>query len=130
MKHVTRRALARVAVGATTAAAAPAPAQTQKPAAANNYIGPLTGVDRGIEDRHFDPVEYSRSQYDAAPKRLAFKAHTRAQAEAWQKKLYAKLTELVGGFPADRSPLRPVRLETRDFPAYRREKSHSTTVPA
>ena len=32
------------------------------------------------------------------------------------------MTELVGGFPAERQPLRPVTLETRAFPGYRREK--------
>jgi hypothetical protein len=79
-------------------------------------------VDHGTENRHFDPVAYSRGQYDATPKRLAFRARTRSQAETWQKKLHAKLTELVGGFPAERVPLRPVTLETREFPAYRREK--------
>ncbi len=45
-----------------------------------------------------------------------------AQAEAWQKRLRTKLTELVGGFPATRVPLRPAILETRSFPGYRREK--------
>ena len=38
------------------------------------------------------------------------------------RQLRAKLTELLGGFPAERTPLRPTLLETRSFPAYRREK--------
>lgn len=33
-----------------------------------------------------------------------------------------KITELLGGFPAQRAPLQPRTLEVRDFPAYRREK--------
>ena len=37
-------------------------------------------------------------------------------------RLRAKLTELIGGFPSAREPLRPVTLETRTFPGYRREK--------
>jgi dienelactone hydrolase len=32
------------------------------------------------------------------------------------------LTELVGGFPASRAPLRPAVLDTRSFPGYTREK--------
>ena len=53
---------------------------------------------------------------------MTFSAQNRKQAEAWQKRLRAKLTELVGGFPAQRAALQPRTLETRDFPAYRREK--------
>ncbi|HXJ43817.1 MAG TPA: alpha/beta hydrolase family protein [Bryobacteraceae bacterium] len=123
MQDLTRRDITKVAIGAmAAAAAAPSPAQSQEPAKSGDYIGPLTGVSHGTEDRHFDPVAYSRMQYEAAPKRLAFQARTRSQAEAWQKSLHARLTELVGGFPAERTPLRPVILETRQFPTYRREK--------
>jgi dienelactone hydrolase len=93
-------------------------AQTAKP---STYIGPLTGVETGIEGRGFDPVAYTRSLYDAAPRRLRFAAKTRTQATAWQGKLRSRLIELLGGFP-DRSPLNPVTIETRAFPAYRREK--------
>ena len=32
------------------------------------------------------------------------------------------MTDLVGGFPSERGPLRPATLETRTFPGYRREK--------
>ena len=75
-----------------------------------------------MEDRRFDPVVYTLDLYAAAPRRLAFQARTRAQAVAWQKTLRTKLTELVGGFPAERQPLRPVTIEARTFPGYRREK--------
>ena len=57
-----------------------------------------------------------------APRRLRFQARTRGEAEKWQQQLRVKLTELVGGFPSQRQPLRPVVLETRAFPGYRREK--------
>ena len=33
-----------------------------------------------------------------------------------------RLTELQGGFPAERSPLKAETLEVREFPKYRREK--------
>lgn len=108
MKSLSRRDLARL----TAAAAMPQSA----------YIGPLTGVSQGLEGRKFDPVAYTLEAYAAAPRRLRFQAQTRKQAEAWQKKLRAKLIELLGGFPATPAPLRPAVLETRDFPAYRREK--------
>jgi len=93
----------------------------QEPAAAT-YIGPLTGVTRGLDDRRFDPVEYARNLYEAAPRTLRFRARTRGEAEEWQKTLRAKLAELVGGFPAKRQALNPITLETREFPGYTREK--------
>ena len=79
-------------------------------------------MEKGLDDRRFDPVAYTLDLYAAAPRRLRFQARTRSEAEAWQKQLRSKLTELVGGFPAERRPLRPITLETRTFPGYRREK--------
>ncbi len=91
-------------------------------AASSGYIGPLTGITKGLEDRRFDPVAYARDRYAQAARRLRFQARTRTEAEDWQKTLRAKLTELVGGFPSQRKPLRPITLDTRTFPGYRREK--------
>ncbi len=119
MHKVSRRELARLAAGLTAARALPLSAQAP---AGTSYTGPLTGVEKGIEGRRFDPVAYTRDLYAQAPRRLRFQARTRGQAEAWQKQLRAKVTELVGGFPAARPPLAPVTLETRAFPGYRREK--------
>jgi dienelactone hydrolase len=79
-------------------------------------------VATGLDDRRFDPVAYTRDLYASAPRRLRFQARTRSEGEAWQKALRSKLTELVGGFPTQREPLRPATLETRSFPGYRREK--------
>jgi hypothetical protein len=98
-------------------------------ASRSSYIGPLTGVEKGIEGRKFDPVAYSRDLFAAAPMKLRFTAKTRTQAEAWQKQLRAKVTELLGGFPAARVPLRPVVLETRTYPGYRREKVVFDSAP-
>jgi dienelactone hydrolase len=67
-------------------------------------------------------VAFARDLYAAAPRRLRFQARTRAEADAWQRELGAKLTELIGGFPVDRSPLRPQIIDVRSFPGYRREK--------
>ena len=94
-------------------------AQTPVP---SPYVGPLTGVTKDLEGRRFDPVAYTHDLYAAAPRRLRFQARTRNEAEDWQKTLRSKLTELVGGFPTGRVPLRPITLETRTFPGYTREK--------
>ena len=53
---------------------------------------------------------------------MTFRAKTRKEAEAWQKRLKSKVVELIGGFPADRPAIRAQSLETREFPTYRREK--------
>ena len=113
MKKLSRRELGHMAIALTSTCALPVDAQ--------EYIGPLTGV-TGLEDRRFDPVAYTRDRYSTAPRRLRFAARTKLDAEAWQKTLRAKLSELIGGFPATRAPLRPVTLETRAFAGYRREK--------
>ena len=147
MRKVSRRELARMvaalgtmstmstvstalAASAASARAVPLNAQTPTPfdsaqGGPSSYIGPLTGITKGLDDRRFDPVAYTLDRYTAAPRRLRFQARTRRQAEAWQKTLRAKLTELIGGLPiiaSGRQPLRPVTLETRAFPGYRREK--------
>ena len=119
MQKISRRDLARLAAGAAAARSAPLAAQAQPQ---TSYIGPLTGVTSGIEGRGFDPVVFGRELIAAAPRRLRFQARTRDDAEAWQQTLRAKVTELVGGFPSERTPLRPAVLETRSFPGYRREK--------
>lgn len=85
------------------------------------YVGPLTGV-TPLPDRHFDPVAYALDRFADAPRKLRFQARTRAAAEAWQKTLRAKLVDLVGGFPTERTPLQAFTIETRTFPGYRREK--------
>jgi dienelactone hydrolase len=119
METMSRRDLGLLAAGLVTARTLPLRAQAP---VRSSYIGPLTGIETGLDDRRFDPVVYTHALFDAAPRRLRFQARTRAEAEAWQKTLRAKVTELIGGFPAERSPLRPAVLETRSFPGYRREK--------
>lgn len=119
MKKLSRREVGRLLAGVAATRAVLTRAQSATP---SGYIGPLTGVENGIDDRHFDPVAFTRDLYEEAPRRLRFQASTRADADAWQRTLRAKLTELLGGFPAQRTALRPVTLETRVFPGYRREK--------
>jgi dienelactone hydrolase len=119
VKKLSRRELARLAAGMTAAGAVRVDAQTSAP---SPYIGPLTGVGQGLDGRRFDPVASTLDLIDAAPRRLRFQARTRSEAEQWQKVLQSKVTELIGGFPAAHQPLRPIVLETRTFPGYRREK--------
>ena len=119
MRKMSRRELGQMAAAAMTTAHLPLAAQPPSP---TEYIGPLTGIATGLEDRGFDPVAYANDRYRAAPRRLRFQARTQRQAEDWQQALRAKLTELLGGFPTARPPLRPATLDTRVFPGYRREK--------
>ena len=119
MKKVSRRELARLLAALPAVQALPLGAQAPP---SSGYIGPLTGITTGVADRGFDPVVFTRDLYAAAPRRLRFQARARAEAEKWQQQLKEKLTELIGGFPSQRRPLRPVVLETRTFAGYRREK--------
>ena len=119
MKTVSRRELARLLAALPAVHALPLGAQAPKP---SGYIGPLTGITTGLDERGFDPVAFTRDLYAAAPRRLRFQARTRGQAEAWQQQLRTKVSDLIGAFPSQRQPLRPVVLETRAFPGYRREK--------
>ena len=119
MAKLSRRELGRLAGGLAAARAVTLRAQgASRPA----YNGPLTGVTTDLRDRRFDPVAWRRGLYEAAPRQLRFRAGDRGDAEAWQKALRAKLTELVGGFPTARTPLRAITLETRPFAGYVHEK--------
>ena len=119
MSKMSRRELARMLAALPALGAVPLEGQVPAPP---GYIGPLTGITKGLDDRRFDPVPFTRDLYAAAPRRLRFQARTRGQAEEWQQQLRARLIDLVGVFPPERQPLRPVTLETRAFPGYRREK--------
>jgi dienelactone hydrolase len=112
---MTRRQLGRLAAGAALLQKSPA-------RAASNYTGALDGFESKVEAASFDPVLYTRELYKSARLEMTFKATTHKQAEAWQKRLRVKLTELLGGFPKTRIELEPQTLETREFPRYRREK--------
>jgi Abhydrolase family len=116
---LSRRELIRLVGGVAAAQTVRPEAQAPIP---STYIGPLTGVTKGLDDRRFDPVAIVQDLYGTAPRTLRFRARSRSEAEEWQKALRAKLTELVGRFPATREPLNPVTLEKRTFTGYTREK--------
>src|SRR5260370_22464885 len=94
---MTRRDLARLATGAAMASQA-------RIRAAEKYTGALNGSEPKVNLDNFDPVLFSQPLYESAPLRLTFRAQTQKQAEAWQKKLHAKLVELLGPFPVS-SPI-------------------------
>jgi dienelactone hydrolase len=119
---MTRRQLARLAAGAALLQKGPA-------FAAPKYTGALDGLEDKVDGARFDPVLYTRKLYESAALEMTFRATNRKQAEAWQKRLRAKVTELVGGFPTTRAPLAAETLEVREFPGYRREKFVFTSRP-
>src|ERR1700733_11999992 len=104
---MTRRELGKLAAAGSAVFLPAAHAQ-------NKYGGPLEGFEDKVDGAAFDPVLYTLKLYESAPLRLTFRAQSRKQAEAWQKRLHAKLTELAGEFPAQRTALQPQTLETRD----------------
>jgi dienelactone hydrolase len=116
---LTRRQLG---LAGLAAAAAPSPA----PAA---YAGALDGSEGKVDPQAFDPLAWARGRYENAPLRMTFRATKRNEAEAWQKELRAKVTELIGGFPTGKPDLAPQTLEVRDFPTYRREKVVFQSLP-
>lgn len=127
-RKVSRRELAAAAGALALAAkvkAAPPPPQ----APASKYSGALQGLESKVRPEALDPVAYTLDRHKTAPLKMTFKAASRPGAEAWQKSFRAKLTELVGGFPAERTPLHPVSLETVDCGDYTREKFVIETKP-
>lgn len=110
---ITRR---RLALTALAPSAMKMTAQQTEPP----YTGSLEKFGKQVDQSEFDSLVYSRRRYDEMPRKLRFSATSKKAAEAWQKKVRAKVTELVGGFP-ERTPLKPRVLETRQFPGYTRE---------
>ncbi|MFN0102689.1 MAG: alpha/beta hydrolase family protein [Bryobacteraceae bacterium] len=110
-------------------AAAALSAAAAAPAAETAYTGALDGFESKVSMPAFDPVGWTMERHSRAPLALTYKPGNKRATEAWQKKLRAKVQELVGGFPKDKTPLQPVTLEVRDFPTYRREKFVIQTQP-
>ena len=60
-------------------------------------------------------------RYDQAPRRLAFRAGTPAEALAWQAELRAAFARLLGEWPAERCDLDPHLIERVEEESYTRE---------
>lgn len=112
---MTRRDLAKIA---TIAAASPMGAQNAKTV----NKGALDGFEKKVSISEFDSLVLTLRDYQSAKLALSFRAESKKDAAAWQTKLRAKVTELVGGFDYPRVPLAPQVLETRDYPTYTRSK--------
>ena len=93
-----------------------------KAAALTPLIAGLETAAADMPKTDLDPVRWTLDSYQSAPLRLTFKATNKTQTEIWQRRLRAKLIELLGGFPDERGPLNSEPIETRDFSGYRREK--------
>jgi dienelactone hydrolase len=113
---MTRRELALVG-GALIAGRKKGRAQ-----AAAKYRSALDGMESKVSMGNFDPIAYTLKLHDEAPLAMTFRAKSRREAEAWQKKLRPKIVELMGGMPKEKGPLNAQTLEVREFPGYRREK--------
>jgi len=113
---MTRRDLGKVAL---TGAAM---SQTAPVRAAAKYAGALDGFESKVDLNAFDPVRYTLNRHASAPLGMTFRARNRREAEQWQRRLRTKITELLGGFPAERAPLSPLTLEVLELASYRREK--------
>ena len=112
-----------------TLAAAAAGALSGQNKTEPDYKGALEAHETRIKASEFDPVAWTRDRWNSAPLQLSFKAKNRADAEAWQRELRAKLVELVGGFPERGSAPHAELLESREFPSYRRDKMIMQTRP-
>lgn len=117
MARISRRELGIAALASRAASAAD-----------KTYASALDGFESKVDLSAFDPVVWTRERWKSAPLKLTFRATSAKEAAAWQKKLRPKIEELVGGFP-DRAPLKPITLEVREFPKYRREKVVFETRP-
>ena len=82
-----------------------------------------------LDEKTLDPVLWTRTRWESAPLRMTFRASSRREAEAWQKKLRPKITELLGGFPSARGPLNAGTVEVKEFPGYKRERFVFTSRP-
>ena len=122
---ITRRQAGLTALGM--------PALAQRAASGQQgavYTGALDGLEGKVDRKDFDPVAWTLQRYQEAPRRLKFQATSAKQALVWQKKLRAKLTELLGGIPSGKgAPLDARIVETREFPGYLREKFLFTSRP-
>ena len=113
---MTRRQLGKLAAGTAMMQ------QARLNAAEGSYAGPLDTFEAKVDLQSFDPVVFSQKLYESAPLKMTFRARGLKEAEAWQRQLRAKLTELVGGFPPKADAPKAQTLEIREFPEYRREK--------
>jgi dienelactone hydrolase len=84
------------------------------------YQGPLSDYD--VRERQFDTLQFSLAAYEQFKPSMSFAARHAREAKVWQKRVRAKVSELLGGFPSSRAALQATVLEKKEFPQYTREK--------
>ena len=124
-KKMTRRDLALTAALFAQAGGAKGAAADE----GHKYTGPLDGFETKVRMEAFDPVAWTVDRHKTAPMKMTFNATNKRHAESWQKAFRSKVTELVGGFPKNHTPLGPQTLDVADFPDYRRERFIIETRP-
>ena len=85
--------------------------------------------------RNYSIKKYLDRVYNNINPQYQFKAETKYDWQIWKGNLKAKLTELLGSFPQDKCPLKPVILERIEEDGYWREKvvfesQEGVSVPA
>ena len=106
--------------GAAAAAAFPTARALAELPDAPNPAPPAAPL--SLADRQLDSREFCLSVYASITPSLAFSATTADEARAWQRVARARLIERLGGFPAERVPLRAEVIERRDMGSYVREQ--------
>lgn len=74
-----------------------------------------------LSNRNFSMMEFLKRKYQESKRSLAFEATAKEEAEAWQKKMYKKLVELLGGFPPS-CDLNPEIVSSEPEEGYTRHK--------
>lgn len=110
--------LTRRQLGYSALAAQAATAQEN----ATTYTGPLDDFAAQAPAAWFDPITYVRQRWTEAPRALRFQAANKRQAQAWQKRLRAKVASLMGPLPEIKTKPVAKLLEKREFAGYTREK--------
>jgi dienelactone hydrolase len=117
--RLNRRGFVKRAAGAGALALAARPGSL--PAAQAGPPAPRERQEAMLSAGRLDTLAFSLEKYQQTEQSLAFKARDRQAAEAWQRQLGTKLTELLGGFPSESCPLQARVVETFETPHYRRQ---------
>ena len=104
-----------------TVAGAPEPPKAAAAPPEAAYGGPLEKFAGKYQQADFDSLAYSRERWKESPRALRFNARSKKDAVAWQRKLRARVSECLGGFPKTRCALNARTLEVKELAAHRRE---------
>ncbi len=85
------------------------------------YAGPLEKFQGRYQPAEFDSLAISLQRWKVSPLELRFRAKTKAEAVAWQKKLRKRVESCLGGFPVTHADLRVRSFETKELPTHTRE---------